>query len=341
MAEFATILGGSTMLSYTGASKGITAQAFASFNTTFSSQEVNAYYIGGVTVPPPSVSTNGSLIIEAPATNTTLPSGYTSVFDVAGSDSVNGGNSSLTAYLQGGLAKGTDFNTGSGNDLIYAGGADSVTAGSGANTIFGGSGSVTVQGGAGALYFQGGPGSVSVTGGQGNTTLLGGIGGSDYLAGGGGTNLLVAGNGAGSSTLVGGLNATEFAIGTGPVVMVAGTGTSLLNGLTGSGTETMFTGGGTALMALNGAADTVVGGSGHSTVVGGTGHDVYGFLAGHASGSEVIFNISASDIVVFGGYGGDPITSENVTNGSDVVTLSDNTTITFAGFDHKIFGNLG
>jgi Ca2+-binding RTX toxin-like protein len=94
---------------------------------------------------------------------------------------------------------------------------------------------------------------------------------------------------------------------------------------------------GTVVMGLNNAADTVVGGSGASTVVGGSGKDVYGFVKGHAGGSEVIIGLKTTDVVAFDGYGSNPIASEVVKNGADVVTLTDGTSITFEGYDHKIF----
>ncbi len=53
-----------------------------------------------------------------------------------------------------------------------------------------------------------------------------------------------------------------------------------------------------------------------------------------------MLNLHAGDVVAFLGYGADPIASENVVGGSDVVTLSDNTVIIFGGYDHKIFGGL-
>jgi Ca2+-binding RTX toxin-like protein len=158
------------------------------------------------------------------------------------------------------------------------------------------------------------------------------------LTGGSGSNILVAG--AGASTLIGGSGTTtEFAKGSGPVELVAGTdGTTIMAGQYGTGVETFFTAPSTtAIMALNGAADTVVGGTGHSTVLGGTGPDVYGFLNGHAGGTEEIEGIKANDILIFGGYTRYPIASEGVVNGSDTITLTDGTVITLVGFAHKVF----
>lgn len=81
----------------------------------------------------------------------------------------------------------------------------------------------------------------------------------------------------------------------------------------------------------------MIAGSGAASVTGGSGPDVYGFIDGHAGGSVVITGFNATDTMAFGGYGGDPITSEGVLHGSDLITLSDGTVILVAGVDHKIF----
>jgi hypothetical protein len=213
--------------------------------------------------------------------------------------------------------------------------------------VFAGSNGATVQGSSGSLYFVGGSGPVSVSGGSGNTTLLGGSG-TSMLEGGSGTNLIQAGSGAstlvagtGASTLIGGTGTTvEFAAGSAPNTMIGGAGSATINGTTGSGSETIFTGRGEAFIALNGAADSVVGGSGASSVLGGTAPDVYGFIHGYAGGSEIIFGLKATDVITFGGYGGDPIVSEGVVNGSDLLTLSDGTIILLQDIDHKVFNGL-
>ncbi|WP_419757949.1 beta strand repeat-containing protein [Acidisoma sp.] len=208
-------------------------------------------------------------------------------------------------------------------------------------TVTGASGNVTVAGSTGSLNFIGGTGAATVMGGAGNTTLFGSTGDANsVLTGGSGTNILVAGSGSGASTLIGGSGTTtEFGKGSGPVEFVAGAnGNTTMAGQFGTGVETFFTAPATtALMALNGAADTVVGGTGHSTVIGGAGPDVYGFLNGHAGGTEAIEGIKANDILVFGGYTSYPIADEGVINGSDTITLTDGTSITLVGFGHKVF----
>jgi Ca2+-binding RTX toxin-like protein len=228
-----------------------------------------------------------------------------------------------------------------------AGGTLITSSAASSGYVFAGSNGATVQGGADSLYFLGGSGSVSVTGGSGDTTLFGGSG-TAVLQGGSGTNLLYGGAGAatliagtGASTLIGGSGTTqEFAEGSAPVVLIGGSGATSVNGTTGTGSETVFTGGGQSFIALDGAADTVVGGSGAASVIGGSGSDVYGFIDNHAGGSEIIFGLKNTDVIAFGGYAGDPITSEGVVQGSDLLTLADGTIILLQGIDHKVFNGL-
>jgi Ca2+-binding RTX toxin-like protein len=303
----------------------------------------------------PALSPGQALIIDAaPGTTINLPDGVNlgAIFDANGGDTINGGSSNTTIFLQTGLTTGSVVNTGSGNAVVYAGGADTIHAGSGSDTVIGVAGNNTVIGGSGSfvgefqqddLRFVGGSGAVSIIGGSGNDVMFGSTGSaSTYLQGGTGNSTLVGGSGTGPSTIGGGNNITAFAAGTGPTTLIAGTGTSVLDGLTGKGVESFSTSpfataNTTALMALNGAADTVVGGSGHSTVIGGAGPDTYAFLSGHAGGSETILGLKFGDRLIFGLYQGNPITSEGVTNGSDVIKLTDGTSITLAGFDHKLF----
>jgi hypothetical protein len=104
----------------------------------------------------------------------------------------------------------------------------------------------------------------------------------------------------------------------------------------------MRTGSGPSFIGLNNQADMVVGGSGASTVIGGAGPDLYAFLNGHAGGSETIMNYKIGiDAMLFVGYGGNPITSQSVENvygwgKSDVLTLSDGTTITLVGIHQSV-----
>jgi Ca2+-binding RTX toxin-like protein len=344
MSSSVSLPGGVAPANFTG----LSGQAFA--QAGFGANSV-IYTGNGLTPVPAAPFPGATLIINGSSGgNFTIPTGYAAFFDSSGNDTVTGVGS-VTAFLQGGLNKGTNFVAGSGNTLVYAGGSDTITAGSGSDTIIAGSGDNTVLGSSGSivvdarnddLHFVGGSGAVSVVGGSGNTVLFGGTGSaSTYLQGGSGNSTLVGGSGTGPSTIGGGVNITAFAAGTGPTSLIAGTGNSVLNGLTGKGIESFstspFSTTGNALMALNGAADTVVGGSGHSTVLGGRGIDTYAFLSGHAGGSETILGLKSGDKLIFGFYSGNAIASEAVTGGSDMIKLTDGTSITLAGFDHKLF----
>jgi Ca2+-binding RTX toxin-like protein len=296
-------------------------------------------------------STEGSSSADLSAGSVPFPDGTIDIpgfnIDTPGAIQVSGGTITIVDDGESdSLALPTSADTlsltsdGAGGTLITSSAASS-------GYVFAGSNGATVQGGTGSLYFLGGSGPVSVTGGSGDTTLFGGSG-TAVLQGGSGTNVLYGGAGAstliagtGASTLIGGSGTTlEFAEGSAPVALIGGSGASTVDGATGSGNETMFTGSGRSVIALDGAADTVVGGSGVASVVGGSGSDVYGFIDGHAGGSEIIFGLKSSDVIAFGGYAGDPITSEGVVQGSDLLTLADGTVILLQGIDHKVFDGL-
>lgn len=213
--------------------------------------------------------------------------------------------------------------------------------------VLGGSAAATIQGDASPLVFVGGTGAVSVLGGSGAVTLYGATSSTatSFLMGGSGTSLIHGG--AGASTLVGGSGASTLAGGSGPTLILAngsaseqiqaGAGATTVNGLYGTGPETVFAGAGADIIALGSGADSVLAGSGAASVIGGRGSDVYGFIDGHAGGSVVITGLKATDSLAFAGYAGNPITSEGVLHGSDLITLSDGTVILLSGLDHKIF----
>jgi hypothetical protein len=127
-------------------------------------------------------------------------------------------------------------------------------------------------------------------------------------------------------------------------MITGGSGAIEMVGGTGAGAEEMRTGSGQAFIGLNNNADMVVGGSGDSIVIGGTGPDLFAFLYGHAGGSETIINFKIGiDALLFDpGYGGHAVASESVENvagwgKSDVLTLSDNTTITLVGVHSTLY----
>ncbi|MBW4023180.1 MAG: hypothetical protein HIU92_08555 [Proteobacteria bacterium] len=294
-------------------------------------------------------ATNGGAILDTGALGLSL--GRNGGIDIAGLSlttpgAIKVGSQGVTVSAEGQsytlplTGTGTTFSLqsdGQGGALLTPGAANS-------GFVFAGSDGATVHGGASPLVFIGGSGPVSVTGGSGSTTMFGGSG-MAVFQGGSGANLLTGGTGAstliggmGASTLIGGAGHTvELAAGSAPEMLIAGSGATTIDGATGSGPELLFTGHGSALVALNSAADTLVGGSGASSILGGSAPDVYGFINGHAGGSEVIFGLKPTDILAFGGYGASPITSEGVLGGSDLLTLSDGTTILLQSIDHKVF----
>jgi hypothetical protein len=147
-----------------------------------------------------------------------------------------------------------------------------------------------------------------------------------------------------NTTLVGGTGNTIASVSGANSLAVAGS-----SGVTGidesgsTGPETIATNplgnSGTLVAFLGSGADSVLGGGGASTIEGGSGNDVFAFINGHAGGSEVIYNFTAIDNFAFAGYGysATNLPTEAVGTLGDVITLSDGTTITLVGIDHKIF----
>jgi Ca2+-binding RTX toxin-like protein len=282
-------------------------------------------FTGTDAVPAPTGS-NPALIVTGADLNVTLPAGYQAVADQGMNDTLSGGGDSMTALL---LGSGTTFNTGTGNDFIYATGSDTINAGAGHTTVIGGADAVTVSNSGGNLYFVGGAGAVSIGGGSTDATLFGGTG-------------------TANSVLTGGVNVSEVAQGSGATTMIAGSGNSTLFGANSTGSETYLTSsvpGATAAITLGSGSNSVVGGGGASTIWAGTstvagsgGSDVFNFVNGQAGGSETIYGLAfaKSFNFTFAGYS-DPVASEKVVGGSDVITLSDNTVVTLVGVDHKVF----
>lgn len=308
------------------------------FSKTFSGP-VEAFWGTGSALQTPAVSNYDMLAILS-GEATSIPGSYNAVLDNSTNDTVVGGAGDATYFIQNNTR--LQLSGGSASNLVYAAGKDTIAAGAGADTIYAGSNGATVLGGNGNLTFVGGTGSVSLSGGTGTLSALGSTGkGSTFLQAAAGNSTLNAGTGAGASTLIGGTNTTEFARGSGDKTFIAGTGHSLINGTTGTGNEIIFTSPisqtGTALIGLNNAADTVIAGTGSATIVGGTGPDVYGIVNGHSGGSITILGFKDTDNLAFGNYTGNPIASEAVHGASDVITLSDGTTITLVGVYHKLF----
>jgi hypothetical protein len=301
----------------------------------------SAVYGGAGAVPSASTSANASLVISG-GSATTIPDGYSAVYDLSNNDTVTGAASGLNIYLQNASA----YLGASGSDTIYAGGADTIMAGSGASSVFGGADGATVSGGAGSLQFVGGGGAVSVVGGAGDTTLFGGTGSSaSVLVGGTGNNTLVGGSGSGPNTLSGGSgnpigaqNNVMFANGSGATVFKQAPlqGSTLINGTTGTGQELVVGstfGVITDTVALNNNADTVLSGAGVTNILGGQGPDLFGIFNGDGATTN-IYGFKSIDQIAFVNDG---ISKEQVVNGSDVIRTNSGDTVNLIGVDHKIF----
>jgi hypothetical protein len=295
-------------------------------------------YNGTGSPPSASASLKQALVITA-GSSTRVPEGFKAIYDLNTGDSINlsQGTSASAVFLAGNTEVVTDIN----GPTIYANGNDTISGGAGTSTVYGGAGALTFIGGSGSVDLFGGTGDVTASLQTGAGSLTGGTGSASTTFFGGSTNCtLRAGSGSGPSTLVGGSGVTtEYGNGSGPVEFVAGVnGTTIMAGQFGTGSESFFTAKNTnAIMALNGADDTVVGGTGSSTVIAGSGHDVFGFLNGFADGNETIYGLKDTDALVYGGYAGDPVLSERVISGSDVITLIDHTVIKIVGVDHTIY----
>ncbi len=250
----------------------------------------------------------------SPTTNVTVVSGYSTatgsvvIANPGSSDTVSGSAVADTS-------SGSNSITTTNPATVFAAPNDTITSAA-ATTLFGASGS-------GVNHFAIGGSGSSVTGGTGG--IVGTASGAN-------------------STLVGGTGNSIFTV-TGPnSLAVAGSGgVTGINEQSSTGPETIATSpvgnSGTLVAVLGSGADTVLGGSGASTITGGSGNDVFAFIKGHAGGSEVIIGYTGSDNLAFAGYGytGSNLPTENVGSAGDVITLSDGTTITLAGFDHKLF----
>jgi hypothetical protein len=247
------------------------------------------------------------------------------VFTGSGTVSVDGAatlGTSSTAYTISGGTTAVADTSGGGNSItsttnttIFAAPNDTITAASGSTTLFGaGSGTTTFSLGGSGSSVTGGAGDIVGTASASNSTLVGGTGTSLFSVT-GSNNLVVAGQS--------GTTGVDLSQSTGPETLTT-------NPLGNSGT---------LIATLGSGADSVIGGSGASTITAGSGSDVFGFVNGHAGGSEVIIGFNSNDTLAFGGYGYSLTNapSENVSGGSDVITLTDGTTITLVGVDHKLF----
>jgi hypothetical protein len=165
-----------------------------------------------------------------------------------------------------------------------------------------------------------------------NSSIAGGAGG------------MVATTSGANATLIGGTSVSiVHVLGANSLAVAGSAGVTGIDESKSTGAETIATNPlgntGTMVAILGSGADSVLGGSGASTISAGSGNDVFAFIKGHAGGSELIIGFTASDNLAFAGYGytGSELPTEAVGSLGDVISLSDGTTITLVGIDHKIF----
>jgi Ca2+-binding RTX toxin-like protein len=238
------------------------------------------------------------------------------------------GSGANTAFL----ATGSDILASEGNDVVVMGSGTATVSLSGSSDVFGGAGKMLLQFGAGfGQLFQG----------AGAVTVFGGTGGGMFAGGTAGGNVLVAGTGA-TTLFGGGANDLLFAGGAANDVLVASAGNSTLFGAGASGNDTFVAGSGAAFITGGGGADLFFAGTGAATMAAGTGPDVFAFAASHAGGTDVIegFKVGVDQVALSGYDPGNVGTAAqqaladaaaNSAGGSTFVTLSDHTTIVFAG----------
>jgi hypothetical protein len=250
---------------------------------------------------------------------------------------------STTATLVGGSGNQT-VNAGAANIEMFAGaGLLTFNAGSGASTVVSGSGGASLTGGTGGLlYFGTGPSTYTagtavdtVLGFTGSLTATGGANGTLFFTGTAGNNNVSTGTG--STTIIGfGANNTLTATGAGNNVIAASGDAGTINGANSTGNNTFF---------AFGATDVVIGGSGQTamesglgnhTLIAGSGSTLFEILAGTLNRQITIGNFDVTqDFVKLQGYdtgaGAAALASAVTTGGSEVLTLSDGTSITFTG----------
>jgi Ca2+-binding RTX toxin-like protein len=233
-----------------------------------------------------------------------------------------------------------DIALGSGNDTVVADGAGTVNGGSGNNLFFtdspGGQNAIDSYGASDTIVA--GQGSVTVStfgpdpmvwGGSGQLVYMGGAPGDPTIAGGTGQETLFAAAGQ-DLTYIDGSNTTTDAN-----IMAAGGGNETLDAGGASYGVDLAAGSGSAVMIGSHANDIFFGGRGFATMTGNGGSDTFSFgnTATHTGGTDIITDFNSSDVFVLCDYGANAaqnaLNAASVSDGSTVVRLSDNTTITF------------
>jgi hypothetical protein len=232
------------------------------------------------------------------------------------------------------------FNGGAQSALLVAAGGTVIDNGGAGNgsVLWSGTGQTVFNGGAGSAIIVGGSGDLLVSGGAGPLTVYGGAGQNDINAA------------AGPSTIVTGIGASTVSAATGNHVwlagaannsLVAGNGNILFQGAASSGDNFFnLTGETTGNVTVYGGSgeDTVEAGAGNATIHAGNGGDIFMFTNGLTGGAVAIDNFNpGTDQLNLQGYGG---YTNAVVNGSEVITLSDGTSIQLIGITSLPTGSI-
>ncbi len=260
------------------------------------------------------------------------------------SSSIQGGAGNDTIIASSGndtISTGTGSNLvglGTGADLLYSMGNDTIIGGTQTDTVFAAGNSLTFAGN-GGLVFINGSGSAIVIGGTGTGSdiINGGQGGGLFAGGSSGNNVIIAGQ---QSSTIFGAGSGDLLMAAGPSadMLIAGAGNETLTGVGSSGANTFYAGSGADLLGGGSGNETFIGGTGSETVIGGSGADMYGLVAGLSSGgNDLIYGFDAGkgDSILLAGYGAgeqaQALATQQSGSGGTMLTLSDNTHVTFVG----------
>jgi hypothetical protein len=248
----------------------------------------------------------------------------------------SGGNETIVG------AAGTTITGGSGGDEFINGykGGQTITGCSGGNeTIWGsssGNPADTIHGGTGGNETIAGGAGDSITGGSGGDEFINGYGGGQSITGGSGGNETIWGSSSGNpaDTIQGGAGNETIVGGTGDTI-TGGSGNEFINAYLGgesisggSGNETIW--GSESGQPGNTIQGAAAGGS--ATIAFSATHNAETLWDdGTASGNDTVYNYNTAGGDNFSMASGETISSSNVVGGNVVVTLSDGSTITFAG----------
>lgn len=236
-----------------------------------------------------------------------------------GSGTMAGGGGSNLLWAAGTVAGAT-------NVIVSDGTSDTIVAGAGSSTVAVYGGNALIFGGSGSMVIGAGNGS-TISAGTGAETIFGGN--ADVVFGNHSSGIMFVG-GSGSASIVGsdksavtvfghaGSDVNFYSSSTPGAVLLAGSGNETLNAA-GSANDVFW------------ANNQSVGGA--ATLTGGSGSNTYNFVSVHAGGSYMITDFSSKDAVNLINYGASADSSAlshvATVGGSAVITLSDNTQITF------------